>query len=101
MSMNNPDVEQIKQITTEILQKEGVVFAGLFGSYSRGEEGKESDIDILVRFDEPKSLLRLVNIQNRLSDALNKNVDLVTEKFLSPYFRQSVLDNLLVIYERR
>jgi hypothetical protein len=99
--VDNPNIEQIKKISTEILKKEGVVFAGLFGSYSRGEEKNESDIDILVRFEEPKSLLRLVNIQNRLSDALNKRVDLVTEKFLSPYFRQNVLDNLLVIYEGR
>ncbi len=85
----------------EILQKEGVVLVGLFGSYSRGEEKKESDIDILVRFEGTKSLLHLVNLQNRLSDALDKKVDLVTEKFLSPYFRQNVLDNLLVFYERR
>lgn len=98
--MNNPKIEKIKQLSMEILQKEGVVLVGLFGSYSRGEEGSESDIDILVRFEETKSLLRLVNIQNRLSDALNKRVDLVTEKFLSPYFRQSVLDNLLVFYEK-
>lgn len=99
--MDNPNIEKIKQLSMEILQKEGVVLVGLFGSYSRGEEKKESDIDILVRFEGTKSLLHLVNLQNRLSDALDKKVDLVTEKFLSPYFRQNVLDNLLVFYERR
>ncbi|MCI0542636.1 nucleotidyltransferase family protein [bacterium] len=91
--------QHIKNTAVPILEKEGVVFAGLFGSYSRGEAKAESDVDIVVRFRETKSLLQLVGIENRLSDALGKKVDLVTEKFLSPYFREGVLNNLFVLYE--
>ncbi len=40
---------------------------GLFGSYSRNENSKSSDIDILVRFKEPLSLLQLIRIENELS----------------------------------
>ncbi len=52
---------------------------GLFGSFARGEEHSESDIDILVKFKETISLLDLVKIHNELSLKLGKKIDLVTE----------------------
>ena len=52
---------------------------GLFGSYSRNENKKGSDIDILVKLKETLSLLQLIRIENELSKKLGVKVDLVTE----------------------
>ena len=52
---------------------------GVFGSYARSEQDSDSDIDILVKFKETKSLLELVKIENELSEKLGIKVDLVTE----------------------
>lgn len=99
--MNNLVIEQIKEKTVSIFEKNGVKSAGLFGSYSRGEAAAESDIDILVSFSETKSLLDIIGLELELSDIFNKKVDLVTENFLSRHFREDVLNNLVVFYERK
>lgn len=52
------------------LEKEGVTKVAVFGSYARGEEKPESDIDILAEFSETKGLLNLVRIERELSEFL-------------------------------
>lgn len=84
-----------------ILENNDVEFAGLFGSYARGEETSDSDVDILVRFKEPKSLLDLVGLERELSEALDKKVDLVTEGGLCRHIKSDVLKDLQPIYGRR
>jgi hypothetical protein len=69
------------------------VFAGLFGSAARGEAHAGSDVDLLVRFDRPKSLLDLA----RAERALRHEVDLVTEGALSPHVRPHVMAAGLVV----
>jgi len=71
----------------------------VFGSVARGTAGKASDIDLLVEFTEPVSLLHLVRLQRELSDVLGRPVDLVTEKALSPYMRPQVVADARVMYE--
>jgi predicted nucleotidyltransferase len=51
---------------------------GIFGSFARGENKKGSDIDILIEFKNPPSLLGLIRIENELSEILGCKVDLVT-----------------------
>ncbi|MBI2103648.1 nucleotidyltransferase family protein [Candidatus Woesebacteria bacterium] len=77
----------------------GVEFLALFGSSARGEASEESDVDLLARFSEPKSLFELVDLEDRLSKIFGgKKTDLVTEGFLSPYIRDKVKKDLRVIY---
>jgi len=87
------------QTLIEICRKHGATRVGIFGSVARGEGAPSSDIDILVRFAEPKSLLTLVAIERQLASALGKPVDLVTEQSLHPYLRSRVLHDLKVVYE--
>ncbi len=75
-------------------------FVGIFGSFARGEQTEKSDIDILVRFTTRKSLFDLVRIERELSERIGRPVDLVTERALSPYLRDSVLREVKPIYER-
>ncbi len=71
----------------------------VFGSVARGEEREDSDIDMLVRFVQPVSLLTLVRMERELSALLGRKVDLVTEQGISPYIRDSVLASAREVYE--
>lgn len=75
-----------------------ISFLGLFGSYSRREQKKESDIDFLTRFSKRKSLLDHVRIERELSEILGIKVDLVTEKSLSPYLVEKIKSELKTVY---
>ena len=57
----------------------GVVFAGLFGSQARGEASPDSDVDVLVRFDERRSLIDQARVEREIGEAMGRSVDLVTE----------------------
>ena len=70
----------------------------LFGSYSRGEETSSSDVDLLVEFETPKSLVHLISLQNELSKELGNDVDLLTRDSISPYLRDRILQESELIY---
>lgn len=71
---------------------------GIFGSYSRGENTEESDIDILYSFEKPIGLFKLIGIKDDLEQKLNKKVDLVSEKYAHPKLKPMILNDLKVIY---
>jgi predicted nucleotidyltransferase len=89
------------QSLIDICRAHDATMVGIFGSTARGEATPDSDIDILIRFAKPKSLLTLVAIERQLATALGKPVDLVTEQALHPYLREYVLRDLQVVYEAR
>jgi len=84
----------------EICQRYHVRSLRIFGSVARGTAKKSSDVDVLVKFSKPVSLLDLVRLQRELSEVLGQPVDLVTEKALSPYIRSQVMSEAQVVYER-
>lgn len=69
---------KIKNIILSHLKEFYPIKVGIFGSYARGDNKKDSDIDILVKFKESPSLLTLFKLENDLSEILGVNVDLVT-----------------------
>jgi len=69
----------------KFLTNQGALKVAIFGSYVRGEETPQSDIDVIVEFKTRKSLLEIVGIEQELSEALGVKVDLLTEKSISPY----------------
>ena len=69
-----------------------------FGSTARGEATSASDIDILVTFSKPISLLQLVALERELSKILGGKVDLLTEQSISPYLRAHILKECRPIY---
>lgn len=76
--------------------------AWLFGSYSRGEESAESDVDILVVFDKNAkiSLFKYADIICQLETILNHRVDLVEEGTLLPFAQETANKDKILIYER-
>ena len=84
-----------------VSQRHGVTFLAVFGSTARGEATGDSDVDVLVAFDGPKSLLDLVQIEREFSESLGHKVDLLTESSVSPYIRDRIKADMRVIYDRR
>lgn len=88
----NKEVQKLKPTILKIIKKNGVIKAGIFGSYATGKQKKKSDIDILIQFDgrKRKSLLDLVGLEQELKEALGRKVDLVTYKGVSPYLKERI-----------
>jgi predicted nucleotidyltransferase len=76
-----------------------VAYLGVFGSVARGTLHDTSDIDLLVRFKEPVSLLRFIEFEYQLAELFSRPIDLVTQNALSPYLKDRVLQDLQVLYE--
>jgi predicted nucleotidyltransferase len=69
----------------------GVKRLGLFGSFARGEAGKNSDVDVLVTFDpKARTYDNLFAVGEALEEVFHRKIDLVTEDSLSPYFGSKI-----------
>lgn len=93
-------IDNIRQyLSTQPVKK-----AWLFGSFSRGEETADSDVDILVEFDrtgQPVTLLTYARIWRELKERVGREVDLVEEGTLKPYAAESANHDKRLIYERK
>ncbi len=69
----------------------------VFGSVQRGEETSSSDLDLLVDMSEGRSLFDLVALGDELEESLGVEVDVVTEGSLSPYLRDRILSEAVVL----
>jgi len=74
--------QALRQHLPALREEYGVASFALFGSYVRGDEGPDSDIDVLVTFDDPPGLLGFIALENKLSDLLGHPVDLVVRESL-------------------
>ena len=78
-----------------------VLKAWLFGSYSRCEQTKDSDVDILVLLDKSRPIgLKFFGMWNDLEELLGRKVDLVSDGTLLPFAQQSAEKDKILIYER-
>lgn len=100
--MNSLTVNSIIPTIQSYLATQPVSKAWLFGSYSRGEEKEESDVDILVSFDKDAkiSLFKYANMICQLEELLKQKVDLVEEGTLLPFAQQTADEDKILIYER-
>jgi len=87
----------LRQQLPLLAQRYGVTSLGLFGSYVRGEARPDSDLDILVRFDRTPGLLRLIELENYLSDLLGVRVDLVMAETLKPHIGRRILEEVVPV----
>ncbi len=92
------NTEEIKRKITPVLKQYGVARAAVFGSYARGENKPESDVDLLIELSEPLGLFRFARLNYVLEDALQKKVDLVKNTAIKPAFKQSILKDAVYIY---
>lgn len=88
----------------DYFKNQPVLKAWIFGSYARGEETENSDVDILVVFDQNSgkgvSLLKHISIALGLEDQIRRKVDLITEGTLLPFAKETADRDKILIYER-
>jgi predicted nucleotidyltransferase len=94
-------IEEIKKILVdhlpEIRQKYKVKSLGIFGSYVRGQQKKNSDMDVLVEFDEPIGLFKFMDLEEYLQNILGIKIDLVSKKALKPRIGQFILNEVVYL----
>ncbi len=95
--------ELMKQQIADYFKTQPVLKAWLFGSFARGEETPESDVDILVEYDKDAriSLLTISHMMGELEKSTGRKVDLIEEGCLSPFAVESANRDKQLIYERR
>jgi len=92
--------EMIRQIA-EYFKTQPVLKVWIFGSFSRGEEREDSDVDLLILPDRSQhfSLFTLSGMYEDLKNLLGRDVDLITDGGLMPFARESADRDKILIYE--
>lgn len=90
-------IQELKSKIIPILQEHDVTHAAIFGSFARGEEREDSDLDILVELEQGKSLLDLVALKLELEDFLGRKIDIATYNALHSGIRERVFEEQIVI----
>jgi len=80
-----------------LIERFKILELGLFGSYVRGEQTKDSDVDILVEFSQVPTLFDLVEIEYLISDKLGLPVDLIDKKSLKAALREQILNETVYL----
>ena len=89
-------IENLKPLLSE---QYGVETIGVFGSYTRGEQTKKSDIDILVTFreDAHPGFFKFLELEEFLAGKLGIKVDLVSKEALKPYIGKHILEEVVMV----
>lgn len=103
MIMNR--LEKLREKVLAILLPYGVRRVAVFGSFARGEQTPDSDLDLLVTLKPPSQRpplgLRWFALEEELRRILGCDVELVSEDALSPYVRPYVEKEMIILYEER
>ncbi len=78
-----------------------IAYLGLFGSCAVGKQRKDSDIDLLVDFNTPKSLLEKGKVLIQLQDLFNMEVDLVSRKNIKNSLKPFINNHLVTLYGKK
>ena len=97
------NTQLMTQQIAEYFKTQPVLKAWLFGSFARGEQTEDSDVDILVEYDKNAriSLLTISHMMGELEKSTGRRVDLIEEGCLLPFAVESANRDKLLIYERR
>ncbi len=90
-----------RQELIQAAKKNDISYLALFGSYARGQQKQDSDIDFLISFDKKKGLFDLISVEQQFSDLLGVQVDLVTKDGLSKYIKPYIQDDIQLIYAKK
>jgi predicted nucleotidyltransferase len=98
------DLEIIKQKITEnkeyLLKTYGVEEIGVFGSYARGDNDENSDIDIAIEINHDKAIVgffEFSRMERFLEQLLGRKVDLVVKDAIKPYIKESILAQMIML----
>lgn len=95
-----PNIEVPRQAVAEFCRRNHIRRLALFGSVLRDDFGPQSDVDVLVEFEDGRTPgLRFFTLERELSGLLGRRVELHTPASLSPYFRDRVLHEARIEYD--
>ena len=100
MKHRDPIIDDIRAHREEIIRiaaRHGGSDIRVFGSVARGEPGDRSDVDLLIRLDEQRSLLDRIAMMNDLEDLLGRPLDVVNESALHPSLRGRILGEAVAL----
>ena len=80
-----------------LIEKYHVKDIGVFGSYVRGEQKKNSDLDIMVEFSKRIGFFKFLELEEYLQELLQVKVDLVSKKALKPRIGQYILKEVVMV----
>ncbi|PKL18387.1 MAG: nucleotidyltransferase [Spirochaetae bacterium HGW-Spirochaetae-5] len=95
--MNNEIVSKLKAEKKNLFEKYKVTKLGVFGSFARGEETPDSDIDILIEFSEAPGMKLFFSTEEYLEKLLDRKIDLVRESALRPELKDIVLSEVIYL----
>ena len=90
-------LHQLRRHLPELVTRYHVHSLGVFGSYVRGEQQRDSDVDVLATFDQIPGLLKFIELENYLSDLLGLRVDLVMRDALKPAIGEQILAEVVSV----
>ena len=93
-------ISSYKNVLAGFFKDQPVKRAYLFGSFVRGENNPESDLDILVELEPGTGLFKFISIQHQLQIALRMQIDLVSANGLSPKIKPYIDSEKILIYEK-
>ncbi|MDD4663096.1 MAG: nucleotidyltransferase family protein [Caldisericia bacterium] len=82
----------------KILRSYGATEIILFGSYARGENRPDSDIDVIVEFNETKGLFKKAEIIRVIYEKLGVHIDLLSKNYINPFLRPYIERDMKVLY---
>lgn len=89
------DIQKIIKQNKQALKKQyGLKEVGIFGSYVKGEQDEDSDVDLLVEVERPMGLVKFMKLENHLSQILGVKADLVMKKALKPNIGRRILQEV-------
>lgn len=96
--MNKFDIiKKIAELKPSLINEFNISFIGVFGSYARNNVTEESDIDILVEFNETPGLVKFYTLQDFLENVFQKKVDLITINSLKKEIKDNIYKDLISI----
>ncbi len=91
--------QTLKEYLPQLKEEYQIKQLGIFGSYVRGEQTKNSDLDLLIEFNPEArfGLITFCQLENKLSEKLGKKVDLVMKNSLKPYLGKNILKEVVYL----
>lgn len=97
----NPRFKLIYEALKPYIDEYGIRKIAVFGSYAKGEENANSDIDIIVDMTKQFGIFKFIGLKQSLEEKIGKSIDLVESQCLEPLIKDSILAEAFTIYEQR
>ena len=97
MKSKNEILNTLKELKPILEQNYNITEIGLFGSYSRGEQTENSDIDILVDHKNGLTFFKLIDLENLLEKTFNLKVDIAFKKYLKKNIGKNILSEVAYV----